>query len=404
MTESLRFVMLSPRHPSDDSVGVANVISHMARRWAKAGHQVRVCYPRGAPPGDLPAVWEGVQAVPMDLHPRAHVPKSLEAETGKAMAREARSGCDVAISNNEWGADLPSRRRGDGVLALLMMHGLALHFMRLERATRRGIRPRLGYLADLRAVRRLEGGAVARADLVVAVSKKVLHEVEMTYRLDPSRGMAIYNGSEQVPPPALGEREAARASLAIGPEERLAVLVGGDPYRKGLDVAERAVAHLRASGRKVTLVTVGSTPPSSSRESEGVRSLGRVSDAMLRQVLVAGDALLVPSRYEGFPMIAQEAAGLGLPVVASEGSGLDIGTPGRDFLQPASTSAEDWGRALLELLADEPRRTALAARGARVLAQRSYDAMAADYLRAIRRALDAGAPSEQAERPGAPVG
>ena len=387
--ETLRIRFLSPRHPSDHSTGVAHVAAQVSAVWAKQGHAVSVCFPRGLDDRELPRTWEGVEAVPMEVRPRAHVPKSLEAETGRAFAREVERGADVAIANNEFGAFLPSHRKGGASLGVVALHGLALRFMQLERATRRGLRPRAGFYADLRAVKQLERQAIERADRVVAISRRVLEDAEATYGAQKGRARVIYNGTDPVRPAETGERLNARAALGLRDDERYAIVVGADAYRKGLDVAEAAVRRLRGEGRRVTLLEIGHAGPSE----EGVVRLGRVSEERKRQVLLSGDVLLLPSRYEGFPGIAQEAAALGLPLVASRESGLDTGRPGEDFVEVPGSEPAAWAQALLSLLGDENRRRRLAERGSKLLSERTWQAMADDYLSMVREEKDGAHPT-----------
>ena len=387
-TRSLRLLLFSPRHPSVSSVGVANVVSALARSWSRSGHEVRVAFPENALDARAPSVWEGVRAVPLAAQGRPHRPKSLERALAEGLAEEARDRTDVVIANNEYGAFLPSRRTGGSVLSVVVLHGLVVRFMELERATRRGLRPRAGYYPDLRAVRSLERSSIERADRVVAISRRVLRDAQATYALDPARSSVIYNGQPAVPPPRPEERERARAHFSAAPRTRLLALVGGDPYRKGLDVARAAVAKLRAQGEDVRLLHVGGdTAP----EEDGVVGLGRVSDPMLREVMVASDLLLLPSRYEGFPMIAQEAAALGLPIVASEASGLDLGRPGQSHVEVRSGGSGDWAEAVRALLKDDAARERIAEGGRRELSGRTLEEMAEDYRRLIKSERFSGA-------------
>lgn len=386
MGESLRLLLFSPRHPSDPSVGVANVVSAMAERWAAQGHAVRVAYPAIWSPGGA-ASWRGVRAVPLDVAARPHVPKSLERSIASAFATEAEQGTDAAVANNEFGARLPSRRRGGPTLSVLVLHGLVLRFMELERATRKGLRPRLGFRPDLTAIRSLESEAIDRADEVVAISGPVREDAIRTYAVAPERVKVIRNGSAPSPQDLVETRAEARRALGLEPDGTYLVFLGGDPYRKGLDIAREAVQELRAHGSTVTLLNVGNAE----RSADGVRSFGRVDETTKARIVRASDALVLPSRYEGFPAVAQEAAMAGLPVVASRTAGLDVGVPGKDFLQVDSLEPSSWAASLQPLLADPALRARIAAGGRQALTSSSFDQMAEEYLALIRGALRADA-------------
>ena len=97
-------------------------------------------------------------------------------------------------------------------------------------------------------------------------------------------------------------------------------------YVKGADLVYRAFAELRRDRRDVFLLSIGNAP----RFAEILKGLPedcfRLRPWLPRRrflaALAAADAVVLPSRYEPFGMIAVEAMMLGLPVVASAVGGL----------------------------------------------------------------------------------
>ncbi len=97
-------------------------------------------------------------------------------------------------------------------------------------------------------------------------------------------------------------------------------------YVKGADLVYRAFAELYRDRQDVFLLSIGN----SRRFSEILQGLPagswRISDWLPRErllaALAAADAVVLPSRYEPFGMIAVEAMMLGLPVVATAVGGL----------------------------------------------------------------------------------
>ena len=91
-----------------------------------------------------------------------------------------------------------------------------------------------------------------------------------------------------------------------------------------------------------------------------VRLMGHRSD--LADVMVASDLLVLPSRFEGLPLVALEAMAAGLPIVASDAPGnaemLEHGRSG--WLAPAG-DADSFARAVIAALADPVRLAAAAA-------------------------------------------
>lgn len=55
---------------------------------------------------------------------------------------------------------------------------------------------------------------------------------------------------------------------------------------------------------------------------EKIRLLGRVSDDELGELYTTSDLLILPSKYEGFGLVAMEAQAYGMPVIASKVGGL----------------------------------------------------------------------------------
>lgn len=138
-------------------------------------------------------------------------------------------------------------------------------------------------------------------------------------------------------------RADARAALAIGDERRLLGMVGRVSVKqKGHDVLLRALAQLP---RDVELVVAGA-----GRDTERLRALagtlgvgGRVRflGALPRPeaLYCAVDALVIPSRFEGLPLVALEALALGVPGVASAVDGLADVWPGEWLVPPGDSAA-----------------------------------------------------------------
>ena len=94
-----------------------------------------------------------------------------------------------------------------------------------------------------------------------------------------------------------------------------------------------------------------------------VRLLGHRGD--LPELMAASDLLVMPSRFEGLPLVALEAMAAGLPIVASDALGnaemLENGRSG--WLSPAGDAAA-FGRAIVAALADLDRLADVAAAAA----------------------------------------
>ncbi len=191
----------------------------------------------------------------------------------------------------------------------------------------------------------------------------------------------IVNGVAPAPPPA--SRMGLATELGFDPARPLLVTVGRLVEQKGQDLAIRALAlipdaflviagegplrpHLMAVAREAGVLDRVALP--------GVRS-----DA--RQLLGAADVVLLPSRWEGLPLVALEALASGTPVVATAVRGLEeLLTDGVDAVVVPAGDAEAIGAAVRSLLDDSSRAASLARAGRELARIYSEDAMTTRYL------------------------
>lgn len=109
--------------------------------------------------------------------------------------------------------------------------------------------------------------------------------------------------------------------------------------RKGLDVALRALGRVAADGHDVSLTVVGNGPDRAALEALAaeqhelrVEFVGFVEPPSLPQYYARADVSLVPSRYDGWGLVVNEALAAGLPVITTTSVGaadlLDAGRNG----------------------------------------------------------------------------
>jgi glycosyltransferase involved in cell wall biosynthesis len=199
------------------------------------------------------------------------------------------------------------------------------------RRTGRGHRPALQVtvhnaapagLASLAVYRRLERIVARRSDSVLCVSDDLARRM----RRAGARHVALAVVVAPAEAPASAD-DVARARAEIGAQERQVVLaVGRLARQKGFDVLLEAVIGLRGRGLTPVLALAGDGPMAGQ-----LASLTRQADLpvrFLRQradipaLLGAADVVVVPSRWEGQPLIVQEALRAGRPVIASRVGGI----------------------------------------------------------------------------------
>jgi glycosyltransferase involved in cell wall biosynthesis len=155
------------------------------------------------------------------------------------------------------------------------------------------------------------------------------------------------------------------------------LLVGRHPERKGADLAVEATRALRAAGHDVRLVLVGDAAYPGMSVEGVVAGFGAVDRATLfRDYYLEADAVLVPSRAEGFGFAAVEAMGHGLPVIVSGRDALPwIVGDGGLVVEPGNPEA--LAAAMAELATD---RVGAEARGAKGRAR-----FEAEFTRSVAR-------------------
>jgi D-inositol-3-phosphate glycosyltransferase len=162
------------------------------------------------------------------------------------------------------------------------------------------------------AIRTLGRLSVRAAETVVVLNRKVGVEIEALGPRGPV--VVIPNGIDTTlfRPPLNGEREALRRELGWDDQPRV-LFVGRLVAKKGLDTALAATVAAEGSYRLV----VAGPGPLQPQGARNVDVLGPIPSERVAELYRAADALLLPSRGEGFPVAVQEAMASGLPVVMS---------------------------------------------------------------------------------------
>jgi glycosyltransferase involved in cell wall biosynthesis len=219
-------------------------------------------------------------------------------------------------------------------------------------------------------------GAVARAalawerlgarfaDVVLCVSedeRRVGRESGIKARYE-----VLLNGVDltRFPPPAPGDRDAARKQLGRG-DEPLAVCVGRLHRQKNQGVLLDVWPRVRAAVPGARLVLVGEGPDRGDLERrgvEGVEFAGATDDP--RPWLAAAHVVVAPSRWEaGMSLVTMEAMACGRSVVATDVAGMRTGLGGGVGAVVAQDEPEALGAAVVERLADPARADAEGLKG-----------------------------------------
>jgi glycogen(starch) synthase len=412
----MRVLMVSWEYPPVVIGGLGRHVHALATELAAAGHDVVVLtrHPAGSDATTHPtsdATAEGVRVLRVAEDP-AHLEfvRDMVAWTlamGHAMVRAAltrlRGWSPDVVHAHDWLVAHPAIALAD-VLGVPLV--ATIHATEAGRFN--------GWLSSptSRQVHSTEWWLANRADTVVTCSAAMRAEVAELFDLDPEPIAVLHNGIEprgwRVP-----RRRVAAARERFGPGgEPLLLYFGRLEYEKGVHDLVAALPRIRRAHPGTRLLVAG-TGTATALLDDAVRThrvrrsvdfLGHLPDADLAALLSAVDAVVLPSRYEPFGIVALEAAAAGAPLVASRAGGLgDIVVDGVSGVSFPPGDVPALARAVGSVLADPAaaRRRARTAR-TRLGAEFDWTRIAAGTAEVYARA-EAGGPQEL-PRPKIPSG
>ena len=324
----MRVLLVSNTLPPTDVSGVGEQVLQLAAGLTAAGHEVEVL---GRGPG-------GARG-PKLLFPLAVVPAAC-----RALLRFRPEVVQVHESDGALVALLavalrPSLTPPPIVAALLQVS---------YAEERRAVRPLVTAAGEVlgrpgaveRRFRRFKaplhtalGWLTARlADVVLAPSAATAGEIRRDYGVERVGVLPNVTGGLVVPAGAAGAA-GAEDSVDTGEEEPEGYLlfVGRLRIRKGVEVLLAALPRLARRFPTVRLLVAGDGEHREELEARTaalglgdsrVVFLGRAGGPRVRALLAGARALVVPSTYEGMPLVVLEAMAAGVPVVASRVSGI----------------------------------------------------------------------------------
>lgn len=212
------------------------------------------------------------------------------------------------------------------------------------------------------------GRLLESADRVTAVSRSCLHDT-LAYAPAIADRLEVLPNGIQPPPHQAGD-----------PDPDQLLCVGRLVSQKGFDRAIEAMAAIRAQRPTARLLVAGMGPDARALQAQAaqlglqdaIQFLGLQDEDSVRQLMAASALVLMPSRYEGLPLVALEAAWAGRPVVASDCAGLNeaVLADVTGVLVPEG-DVPALSRAVVALLEDRPRAARLGA-AARARAEAEY--------------------------------
>jgi glycogen(starch) synthase len=381
----MRVLIVSWEYPPVVVGGLGRHVHALARTLAAAGHDVRVLsrQPSGTDAGTHPTTSELVESVHVlrvaEDPPHLEFRRDMVAWTlamSHAMLRAAprwlRGWRPDVVHAHDWLV----AHAAIGVADLLEVPLVAT-----VHATEAG--RHAGWLTSTvsQQVHSVEWWLAQRADALITCSAAMRAEAAGLFDLDPDQVTVLHNGIEprhwRVP---RAQVEAIRADYA--PQGApLLLYFGRLEYEKGVHDLIAALPRIRRDHPGTRLILAGTGTQTAflveqartHRVRRAVRMVGHLPDAQLAALLAAADAVVLPSRYEPFGMVALETAAAGAPLVASTAGGLaEVVRDGITGLSFAPGDPAGIATAVRTVL-DDPAAAARRAKAARARLRHEFD-------------------------------
>lgn len=174
----------------------------------------------------------------------------------------------------------------------------------------------------------VEGFVFSRADRVVLVSGEA-HEYYIKRHPHLRHKFVVIPNFIEFAEFQRIDRTTARTVHRLTDSDTAIVYAGRLVAEKQVDVLIEAFARMCVERPSTRLFIAGEGPDEprlrhavESRRLMNIHFLGLLPKPAMHTLLAAADVLVLPSRFEGFPMVALEALAYGVPVVASDVGGI----------------------------------------------------------------------------------
>jgi glycogen(starch) synthase len=419
----MRVLIVSWEYPPVVVGGLGRHVHALARRLAAAGHDVRVLsrQPSGTDATTHPTLDETVEGVRVlrvaEDPPHLEFERDMVAWTlGMSHAMLRALPRWLGSGGKRWRPDVVHAH--DWLIAhaaIAIADELDVPLVATLHATEAG--RHAGWLSSnvSRQVHSVEWWLAQRADALITCSQAMRVEAAGLFDRDEAEITVLHNGIEprrwQVDPAEVVE---VRERYAPDGAPLLAYF-GRLEYEKGVHDLIAALPRIRRAHPGTRLLVAGQGTQEdflveqarTHRVRRSVLMLGHLPDHTLAAVLAAVRAVVLPSRYEPFGMVALETAAAGAPLVASTAGGLgEVVRDGETGVSFAPGDVPGIASAVCTVL-EYPAAAARRAQTARSRLASEFDwdriaeATAQVYTGARRRQIE---PSESIGRPKIPTG
>jgi D-inositol-3-phosphate glycosyltransferase len=249
------------------------------------------------------------------------------------------------------------------------------------------------------------------ADLIIASNPHELDSIQRLYGVSSGRLAIVPCGVDTALFHPLDQQE-ARSKLGL-PPGKILLFVGRLEHIKGVDLLLRAIARLRSSldfppELFPELMVVGGEEGTDYWRTQagdwGIAPWVSFSGAQPHEFMplyyAACDAVVIPSRYESFGIVALEAAACGRPVIATSVGGLPYAvSPDKTALLVPAEDTEALAAAIQRILMDEDLSDSLGRQSRRWVEDFSWPQIGDRILFQYQRVLALAASDRKASLP-----
>lgn len=380
----MRVLMLSWEYPPVVVGGLGRHVHALARSLTDLGHEVVVLcrHPAGTDPETHPStdnVIDGVRLLRVaEDPPHLTFERDLVAWTlamGHAMVR---TGYELlgswrpdVVHAHDWLVTHPAIALADAANVPLVS---TIHATEAGRHS--------GWLSQTHSqqIHSVEWWLANRSDAVITCSGAMRTEVAQLFDVGPEDVTVLHNGIEPRPWQVADDDVAATRRAHAEPDAPLLLFFGRLEWEKGVQDLIAALPRIRDLHPGAVAVIAGRgshhdwlvEQAAEHGVSDAARFIGHLPDVELAAMLAAAEAVVLPSRYEPFGIVALEAAAAGTPLVASTAGGLgEIVHDGRTGLAFAPGDIDGLVAAVDHVLTDQE--------GAKRRAEAAKERLASDF-------------------------
>ena len=226
----------------------------------------------------------------------------------------------------------------------------------------------------------IEWWTTYEANKIIVTSASMKAEIQGHFHLPPEKIEIVPNGIDTKRYNASVDQSAVKGRYGVHPDEKLVLCVGRLVPQKGIEYLIRAVPQIARRYPNSKFIIVGEGwlrghleyIARSTGHQWKITFTGWIPDQELIALLNSADALVVPSIYEPFGIVALEGMAAGVPVVASDVGGLaEIVEHEHTGILAYSRSPESIAWAVDRVLSD-PNHSKEMAQNAQQMVQKTY--------------------------------